>query len=119
MAESVCKLLEEQGHYVTRLRDVIPMDSPDPMVAKMAQERNEILITDDGDFGVIVSPKRKGKGKRFKKLSRITMKCDHAISATRMAAALSLIVFEYDLAQAQAEKRIIIEINHSLIRLLR
>jgi len=117
VAESVCKLLEQRNHSVTRLRDVLPTDSPDPMVAKVAQERDEILLTDDGDFGMIVTPKRVGK--RFKKVSRVSMKCKHAVAADRIAAALALIEFEYAAAQSRPEKRIIIEIQTTVIRIVR
>lgn len=117
MAESVCKLLEQRGHTVTRLRNVLPMDSPDPIVAKVAQDRDEILVTEDGDFSGIVSPKRKGR--RFKKLSRVSLKCGSAKTANRMAAAVSLIEFEYAAAQARPQKRIIVEIQTTVIRLIR
>lgn len=93
------------------------MDSPDPMVAKVAQERDEILLTGDGDFGEIVTPKRKGK--RFRKLSRVSLGCNHSDMGARVAAALSLIEFEYAAAQARPVKRIIIEIQKTVIRVVR
>lgn len=72
----------------------------------------------DGDFSVAASPKRK-KGRRFAKLSRVNLKCDHAVAGRRLAAALSLIEFEYTIAQSRPEKRIIIDVQPTLIRTLR
>lgn len=115
MAESVCKLLEARGHVVTRSRDVIPPDSPDPIVAKAAQDADAILISEDSDFKSLV----KRKGRRFKRLSRVLLCCGSAQTASRMEAALSLVEFEYVQAQSRQDKRIIIEINISLIRILR
>lgn len=58
---------------------------------------------------MIVTLKRVDR--RFKKGSRISLKCKHSIAVKRMAAALSLIEFDYAAAQARTEKRIIIEIQ--------
>lgn len=87
------------------------------MVAKEAQDRDEILLTEDGDFSAIVTPKRKGA--RFKKLSRVSLKCGSVNTAKRIAAAISLIEFEYAAAQARTQKRIIVEIQMTVIRVLR
>lgn len=92
------------------------MDSPDPMVAKVAQDRGEILLTADGDFNGIVTHRQ---GKRFRKLSRVSLRCASAHSAERMAAAIALIEFEHRAAQERTHKRIIIEIQHTVIRVLR
>jgi predicted nuclease of predicted toxin-antitoxin system len=115
VAESVCKLLEARGHDVTRSRAVIPPDSPDPIVAKAAQDADAILISEDGDFKSLVQR----KGRRFKRLSRVSLRCGSAQTANRMAAALSLVEFEFAQAQIRQDKRIIIEIHVSLIRILR
>lgn len=115
--ESVCKLLEERGHDVTRCKDVLPVGSPDPLVAKEAQERAAILVSQDQDFTKLVIPNRKGA--RFKKLSKINLKCKNTDPVKRLAAAMSLIEFEYDLAQHSKIKRIMIDVQANLIRTLR
>lgn len=115
MAESVCKFLEARGHFVTRSRDVIPPDSPDPIVAKAAQDADAILISEDGDFRGIIQR----KGRRFKKLSRVSLRCGSAQTANRIAAVISLIEFEFEQCQARQDKRLMIEIHISLIRILR
>ena len=117
MAESVCKLLEERGHEVIRLREKLATDSPDPLVAKYAQDIEAILISHDSDFSNIASPKKKGR--RFRRLSRVNLKCPNAVAGKRLAAALSLIEFEYVVAQTRPEKRIIIDVQPTLIRTLR
>ena len=115
MAESVCKFLEARGHIVTRSRDLIPPDSPDPVVAKAAQDANAILISEDGDFQRIVQR----KGRRFKKLSRVSLRCGSAQTANRIAASIELIEFEFAQCQTRPDKRLMIEIHVALIRILR
>ena len=115
--ESVCKLLEERGHTVTRSKDILPIGSPDPMVAKAAQDRNAILVSLDQDFVGLASPNRAGK--RFSRLSRINLKPKRNDPVKRLAAALSLIEFENELAQARPEKRFIIDIHATVIKTIR
>jgi len=47
---SVIKGLLDGGHEVLRLRDYIPIESPDPIVIATAQELDSILISLNGDF---------------------------------------------------------------------
>lgn len=116
MAESVAKFLEGLGHEVIRLRDVLPMDSPDPLVAKVSQDQRAILISNDADFRKIAPRVPDGERSRFRKLSRIHLQCEPAKSAERMKAAIEFILFEYDAAQKRADKRIHIVIQNNVIK---
>ena len=116
VTESVCRFLEERGHEVVRLRDVLPTDSPDPLVANFAEQLEAILISHDGDFRKIAPRIPVGARMRFKKLSRIHLQCDYPGAEKRMAAAISLIEFEWDLAQGLSDKRIHINIQKSGIK---
>lgn len=119
MAESVCRFLEERGHEVVRLRSILPTDTPDPIVAKTAQDIEAILISDDQDFNVIAGRKPTARQRRFQRLSRVNMRCPHAKAVQRLAAAIDLIEFEYEAAQSRPDKRMIIDIQPTLIRTLR
>lgn len=111
VTESVCRLLEGSGHEVIRLRDRLPPNSPDPVVAKISEQLDAILITHDGDFRKIAPRIPKGAKARFRKLSRIQLQCDYPRSEHRVAAALSLIEFEWTAAQSRTDKRL-----HMVIR---
>jgi predicted nuclease of predicted toxin-antitoxin system len=47
--ESVPKMLEERGYTVIRLREKTAPDSPDSLVAAVAEANNAVLVTMDGD----------------------------------------------------------------------
>ena len=47
---SVIQRLLDAGHEVLRLRDHIPIESPDPIVIATAQKLDSILISLNGDF---------------------------------------------------------------------
>ncbi len=52
---SISDLLEQDGHEVTLLRNVLPIRSPDRMVIAKAQELGAILLSLNGDFADIVA----------------------------------------------------------------
>ena len=101
MTESVCKFLEARGHKVVRLAEKLPINSPDPMVAGYASRKNAVLLSFDGDFNTIAPRLPKGARRRFKKLSRIHMAVKGPTAHVRMAAAMSLVEFEW----AESAKR--------------
>ncbi len=116
VTESVCRLLEERGHEVVRLRDELPPDSPDPVVAKYAEQIDAVLISHDRDFRKIAPRIPRGGKARFRRLSRIHLQCDYPEAENRVAAALGLVEFEWNLAQERADKRIHIVIQKTGIK---
>ena len=109
-------MLEGLGHTVTRLRDTLPTDSPDPLVAKVSEQNGSILVSHDGDFQTIAPKIPNGARNRFRKLSRIHLGCSYPKAAERVAAAMSLIEFEWEIAQARSDKRILITIQTDVMK---
>lgn len=101
MTESVCKFLEARGHKVIRLAEKLPPDSEDPIVAAYAQRKDAVLLSFDRDFESIATRLPKGAKRRFSKLSRIAMFLKRPTAHVRIAAAISLIEFEW----AESAKR--------------
>lgn len=52
---SVIQTLREGNHEVLRLRDVLPVESADPVVIAKAQEIGAVLLSLNGDFADIVT----------------------------------------------------------------
>lgn len=115
----MCKLLEGEGHEVIRLRDVIPTDTPDPIVAKVAEQSDSILLTHDGDFKKVAPRIPEGERSRFRRLSKIHLSCDPTKSAKRLEAAMNLVVFEWEASQARNDKRMHIVVQPTLMKTLR
>lgn len=99
-----------------RSRDKVPEGTPDPIVAKVSQDLEAILLTDDSDFKTIVSRRPDGQKRRFKKLSRVHLACKHSQAVNRLAASISLIEFEYEIAQGRKDKRMILDLKPTIIR---
>ena len=112
---SVANTLQDQGHDVTFVGNVAPAGSPDPIVATIGEEMQAVLVSLDGDFEKIAPRVSIGRS-RFRRLSRVWLRCNEAQAARRMEGALSLIEFEYDLAQSRQDRRMIIWLGNSYIR---
>lgn len=82
------------------------MDTPDPIVAAYAARTNAVLLSFDGDFNQIAPRLPNGAKNRFRKLSRIHMSIKRPRAEVRLAAAMSLIEFEWaESAHRQSNER--------------
>lgn len=88
--ESVSRTLESAGYRVIRLREKTAPDSPDTLVAAVAEANNAVLVTMDGDFKSIAA--RIGIGRnRYRKLSILRFeKCRESHAPKRLSCALTL-----------------------------
>jgi hypothetical protein len=76
------------------------------------------LVSLDRDFDTLAL--RIGIGRRrFRRLSRIAIRCSEPQAAGRIKAALSLVEHQWELAQASSDKRMIVEIGTAHIRTIR
>lgn len=114
--DSVGRFLSERGYEVVFLRQRIPNDSPDALVAAVAEANDAILVTFDPDFKALTN--RIGIGRRrFTKLSLIRFeKCRESQAARRIEAALSLIEHEWARGYGEGDRRMFVVITSQTIR---
>ncbi len=119
--ESVSRVLEKHGHEVQRLRESIGPDSPDTLVAAVAESNDAILVTLDADFKKINS--RYGIGKsRYRHLSLLRFeRCRESETAKRLDEAMSLIQHEWDVGhdKSETQRRLYVVITKETIRTYR
>ena len=114
--DSVATVFENRGHTVLYLRDVLAPDSPDEIVAAFSEAENAVLVSLDGDFRRLAPRIPDRQRRRFKKLSRIELRCNPIQTEQRLSVAMSLIEAEYQIAQASRDSRMIVSIGNSFIR---
>jgi len=114
--ESVPKMLEARGYEVIRLREKTAADSPDTLVAAVAEANNAVLVTMDGDFKSIA--RRTGIGqRRYRRLSLIRFeRCRESKAAARLESALSLIEHEWEVGNGTKDRRMFVVIGAEAIR---
>jgi predicted nuclease of predicted toxin-antitoxin system len=113
---SVTRMLEKHGHEVHRITAHVPPGSQDPLVATVSEQLDAVLVSHDGDFEKIAPRIPSGQRARFKKLSRVWLKCSEPQAASRLEGALDLIERELALAEARKDRRIHIWIANGFIR---
>lgn len=113
---SVAEMLRKRGHKAEFIRDFVPPGSPDPLVATVCQELNAVLVSFDGDFQRIAPRIPHGQRRRFRKLSRIWMRCGEPNAAQRLGDVLAFVQAEYDLCQTPSGKQMILWIGSSYLR---
>ena len=104
------------GADVEFIRDLIPEGSVDPLVAFVAENNSAILLSFDGDFQSIAPRIPNGQKSRFKRLSRIWLRCNEYQAAIRVEAAWDFIRNEFDIACNAADSRMHLTIGKSYIR---
>ncbi|MFZ1886726.1 MAG: DUF5615 family PIN-like protein [Candidatus Binataceae bacterium] len=109
--DSVAQVFRERGHIVALLREIMPTDSPDPVVATVGDMDGAILVSCDHDFDSIAPRILKGMRARFRRLSRIAIRCPEFHAARRIEEAMEFIELEYKTAQSRSDKRMFIEIQ--------
>jgi predicted nuclease of predicted toxin-antitoxin system len=104
----VASMLREQGHTADFVRDYVPSGSPDPVVATVSEQLSAVLLSFDGDFEVISPRVPRGQRRRFRRLSRIWMRCGEPQAANRLQAVLDFVASEYGRVTPAAPMRLTI-----------
>jgi hypothetical protein len=112
----VADMLVQHGHEALFIREYVPPGAADEIVATISEQENCVLISFDRDFQLIAPRVPLGHRARFRRLSRIWMKCDEPDGAARLLSALELVVSEFGLAQARSDKRLWFWVGRDFLR---
>jgi predicted nuclease of predicted toxin-antitoxin system len=116
---SVGEMLVAAGHEVSSIREHVAPGTADPVVATVAEELDAILISFDGDFETIAPRVAIGMRQRFRRLSRIWMRCSEPQAAIRLRSILDLVVSEREIARANRDIRMLIWLSAGYIKIHR
>lgn len=110
--QDVADMLIEQGHEAEFIREYVVPGSPDQVVATASEELEAILVSFDGDFETISPRIPKGQRRRFRKLSRIWMRCSEPQAAQRLLKALDFVGREFDLTTPSSPMRLTVSASY-------
>ena len=113
---SARRVLEDSGHDVDWIVDHVARGANDPVVATISERLDAILVSFDGDFQKIAPRIPIGVRRRYRRLSRIWLRCTEYQTGQRLERALSLIESEFNIAQQSADTRMNIWLSNSYIR---
>ena len=87
-------------------------------VERSGPRPSAVLVSLDGDFKSLAPRAAFGRN-RFRRLSRIALRCSEPQAANRVSVAMSLVEHEWAVAQSKSDKRMIVEIGTTFIRTIR
>lgn len=114
--DSVGRVFAQRGHFVEHVRNILPVDASDPLVATASELDECVLVSCDRDFKLIAPRIPRGHRARFRRLSRISLECNEYQAAQRVEAAMSLIEMEYEIAATSRDARMFIVIQNTGIK---
>lgn len=115
--DSVNRFLMEAGHTVVALRDAMPPDTKDPVVAIACADSAQVLVTCDKDFKSVAKNLNLTQN-AYWKLHRVMFRCPDPRCSARIKQALALIEWEWDRGR-RGKEQLIVEITDAAIRVVR
>lgn len=116
--DAVGRVFQARGHHVTYANRSLARGSADQLVCAAALNDGAILVAADHDMKTLA--KAIGiNNQRFKALSLIKLSCRKPEAAEKVEGALSLIEHEWQCGAERTGRRIWVEIQPAVIRIVR
>lgn len=115
---SVAELFASRGHDVRYVLDIFPAGTPDPVIATIGDRMSAIVVTWDRDFDQLVRRVPEGNRARFRRLGRISFRCNEAKGKELLARWIDMIEFHYERALEQPDFRMMIQIQESGVKFM-
>lgn len=110
---SVANVFAERGHEVRLVRDLFPSGTPDPVIATIGDRLAAIVVTWDRDFDQLISRVPKGNRARFRRLGRISFRCNEVRGKALLEKWIEMIEFHYERCKNDPDLRMIVQIQES------
>lgn len=114
---SVANFFASRGHEVRYVRDLFPAGTPDPVIAMMGDRLSAIVVTWDRDFEKIVKRIPEGNRATFRRLGRISFRCNEVQGKLLLERWIENLEFHYEQACAKKDFRMICQIQESGFKL--
>ena len=114
--ESVASFFRERGHDVRYVRDLFPAGTPDPVIATIGDRLAAIVVTWDRDFEKLAKRIPEGNRTRFRRLGRISFRCNEVHGRHLLEKWIGMIEFHHARAMEQPDIRMLVQIQENGIR---
>lgn len=115
---SVAQFFAERGHDVRYVRDLFPGGTPDPVIAAIGDRMAAIVVTWDRDFDTLVQRVPAGNRARFRRLGRISFRCEETQGRRLLERWIEMIEFHYERAMQDADFRMIVQVQESGVKFM-
>ena len=114
---SVAEFFASRGHDVRFVRDLFPAGTPDPVIATIGDRLSAIVVTWDRDFEKLVRRIPQGNRAAFRRLGRISFRCNEVKGRELLERWIDLLEFHYKRSLEEADFRMIVQIQASGLKL--
>ena len=108
---SVAEFYGNRGHTIEYVRDLFPNSTPDPVIAKIGDRLSAVVVTWDKDFRKLASRIPEGNRERFRRLGRISYRCNEVRGLALTEHWIEAIEFHYSLALRKSDLRMIVQVQ--------
>jgi len=115
---SVAVVFSNRGHDVRLVRDLFPAGIPDPVIATIGDRLSAIVVTWDHDFDLLVARIPPGNRARFRRLGRISFRCNEVRGRALLEKWIDMIEFHFERSRSDDDLRMIVQIQESGIKFL-
>ena len=110
---SVAEVFVSRGHDVRFVQDLFPGGTPDPVIATIGDRLSAIVVTWDRDYERLVKRIPEGNRARFRRLGRISFRCNETRGRPLLELWIDLLEFHYQQASEKGGFRMIVQIQES------
>jgi predicted nuclease of predicted toxin-antitoxin system len=110
---SVADFFASRDHDVRYVLDLFPAGVPDPVIATIGDRLSAIVVTWDRDFETLVRRVPEGNRQKFRRLGRISFRCNEVQGRLLLERWISHIEFHYETARQQPDFRMMVQIQES------
>lgn len=114
---SVAEFFASRGHDVRFVRDLFPAGTPDPVIATIGDRLAAIVVTWDRDFEKLVRRIPQGNRAAFRRLGRISFRCNEVKGRELLKRWIDLLEFHYRRSLEETDFRMIVQIQPSGVKL--
>ena len=118
MPNSVAEFLAARGHDVRFVRDLFPAGTPDPVIATIGDRLAAIVVTWDRDFEDLVKRIPEGNRAKFRRLGRLSFRCNEVRGRQLIEKWIELVEFHYQQALRHGDFRMIVQIQENALKVL-
>ena len=115
---SVAEFFASRGHTVKYVRDLFPGGTPDPVIATIGDKLSAIVVSWDHDFERLVSRIPAGNKAKFRRLGRISFRCNEVRGRELAEKWIDVIELHYAMALRTPDVRMIVQVDTQGLRLL-
>ena len=109
--QSIADFLRSRGHEIHLVREALAPGTSDSDLSRVGDQLGLIVVTWDRDLKRLAKRAPRGERQKYRRLGRISLRCNQARALSRVQQVIESIEFEYEQTQKHSDQRLFIE-NH-------